>query len=264
MTGPTLSIGMSNYNYGRWIGEALDALLSQSLRPTEIILVDDASTDNSLDVIYKFAERYPIIRVIRNLKNMGIIRNSERVLRMVRGEYYYGAASDDRVLPGFFEKSVRLLIDHPQAGLCCSDPVYFEDGTGRVRCVRLGISDRPRCFSPDEVVALLRAKPFPIAGHTTVIRRSALAETGYMVPELKWHYDWFSCYTIVFRYGMCYTPERLASLRVHPNAYNRGMRSRSERRQVSEHLLALLESAEYADVRAAFRSSGILDRKSVV
>jgi len=51
---PTLSVMMTNYNYGRYIAEALEAILTQSFQPKEVILVDDASTDNSIEVINEF------------------------------------------------------------------------------------------------------------------------------------------------------------------------------------------------------------------
>jgi glycosyltransferase involved in cell wall biosynthesis len=68
----TLSVIMVNYNHGKFIGEALDAILSQSYRPMEIIVIDDASTDNSLEIIQQFVRRDLIIRLIRREKNMGV------------------------------------------------------------------------------------------------------------------------------------------------------------------------------------------------
>ena len=57
MSRPTLSVGMPNYNHGHLIGRALDAIVAQSRPPDELIIVDDASTDRSLEVIESYAKR---------------------------------------------------------------------------------------------------------------------------------------------------------------------------------------------------------------
>ena len=123
MTSPTLSVITANYNHAHLIGEALDAILRQSLRPLELIVVDDGSTDNSVEVIERFARRDTTIRLVRNERNMGAQLTSNRGLQHASGAYMYFAAADDRILPGFFEKSIALLTQYPQAGLCCCAPL---------------------------------------------------------------------------------------------------------------------------------------------
>ena len=108
MTKSSLSVIMPNYNYANYIGEALNAILTQSFRPTEIIIVDDGSTDNSVAIIKEYMKNYSNIRLIQNEKNMGINYSNTLGLKKATGEYIYGCASDDRILPGFFEKSMEL------------------------------------------------------------------------------------------------------------------------------------------------------------
>ena len=108
---PTLSVLVNNYNYARFIGEALEAILNQSYRPSEVIVVDDASIDNSVEIIQQFVKRDPIVHLIKNEKNMGIFYNLNKFFSIASGEYVYLAGSDDRILPGFFEKSMKLLVN---------------------------------------------------------------------------------------------------------------------------------------------------------
>jgi glycosyltransferase involved in cell wall biosynthesis len=65
MSNTTISVVLPNYNHAEYIGEALEAILSQSVRPKEVIVVDDNSTDGSIAVIEKFLRRDSIIRLIR-------------------------------------------------------------------------------------------------------------------------------------------------------------------------------------------------------
>src|SRR4051812_48179920 len=145
---PSLSVIMPNYNHARFLPGALQAVLDQSVRPKEILLVDDASTDDSVAVIERFAERHPVIRFHRNERNLGVVANIRRMLEMATGDYVVGCACDDRVLPGFFEKSLTLLGQHPGAGLCSSlSLVMNEAGEMKGLLPSVLASDRP-CFLP--------------------------------------------------------------------------------------------------------------------
>ncbi|MEW6419823.1 MAG: glycosyltransferase [Nitrospirota bacterium] len=257
MSKPTLSVIMPNYNHAHYIREALEAILSQSYRPLEVIVVDDASTDNSVEIIEQFVKRGPIVRLIKNEKNMGAVHTAQKLLNFARGGYIYGASADDKILPGFFEKSMNLLSQYPQAGLCCSDPVFFDDKTGVISENRFRVSSTPCFFSPDAIVKLIKKTPFWIAGHTSIIKRTSFLETGGLIPELKWHCDWFAILVIAFRYGICYIPEPLASLRVHPNSYSK-VRDWPFQREVLTHLITLLKSPAYRDVLPYFQRSGVM------
>jgi len=182
---------------------------------------------------------------------------TQQVLSMVTGDYIYAGAADDKVLPGFFEQSMSLLAQYPQAGLCCSDPARFDGHTGIVSENRLHWSDKHRYFSPDELAKQIRGGY--IAGHTSIIKQSALLEAGGLIPELKWHCDWFAQLVIGFGYGICYIPEPLATMRVMPNSYSAsGRREWSAQREVLNHLLRLLKSPDYRDVLPYFVRGGVM------
>src|SRR2546422_7177434 len=100
MARPTVSVVMTNYNYKRFLPEALAAIVQQSYRPHEILIIDDASTDDSVEIIKQFQREHSNIRLIRNDRNMGVLHNANVLFKMAAGDYVYGAASDDRILPG--------------------------------------------------------------------------------------------------------------------------------------------------------------------
>lgn len=253
----TLSVIMANYNHSCFIGEALEAILSQSFRPLEVIVVDDGSTDDSVAIIEQFARRDPIIRLVRNDRNRGAVFSQSRALSMASGDYICGASADDRILPGFFEKSMSLLARYPQAGLCCSYPTALDDRTGVVHENRLYWSDGPRYFSPDELAEAIQGGY--IAGHTSIVKRSALLGVGGFISELRWHCDWFAMQVIGFRYGICHVPEPLAAIRVHSGSYSAsGRRDWSQQREVLNLLLRLLKSPDYRDVLPYFVQGSIM------
>ncbi|MFC1559518.1 glycosyltransferase family 2 protein [Candidatus Margulisiibacteriota bacterium] len=251
----TLSIVMANYNYDRYIGEALDAILCQSYSPHEVIVVDDASTDNSVTIVENLMEKHPNLRLLRNGKNMGALHALKKGLDIATGEYIYSAASDDKVLPGFFEKSMDLLKKYPQAGLCCADThIIGEKGFSEGE-VRPGFSSVPCYFSPTEAVNLVSSEAFtPILPHTAILRRSALDEAGGYREDLKGTCDTFAHHVIIFRNGFCYVPEVLATVRFHSaqNMLGRAVKPRLERELVETQIKAIKNPA-YSDVLPLFK-----------
>ena len=69
MSPPTLSVIISNYNDAEFLPQFLQSVVDQSIQPDEIIIIDDASTDNSVEILEEFAQKHPIVKFIRNTTN---------------------------------------------------------------------------------------------------------------------------------------------------------------------------------------------------
>lgn len=258
MSAASLSVIVPNYNHARYIGAALRAMLSQSVPPKEIIVVDDGSTDNSMQILESLARTERTLRVVPNERNRGAIFSTNRGLGLATGDCVYFASADDRVLPGLFEKNLALLARHPNAALCCADfVVYFDADTPILRKFHRGT--RPAYYAPAELAAIIRNEGTYIPGASTVVRRSALLELGGYPPGLEGHCDWFAYLALGFRHGICYVPEPLAAYRrgLPGNLSSQAKKWSIQRRQI-EHLLSLLKSPAYRDVLPLFRSSGSL------
>lgn len=247
-----VSAVMPNYNDAATIGESLTALLDQSLTSLEIIVVDDASTDNSVDVISEFARRDRRVRMVRRERNEGPIVAQLTGFALATGKYILGPSADDAILPGFLETMVAHLEASPAAVALC-DIVCPANPEWNLLA---GISDTPVSLMPHELVAAIRKRPFVLGGEGTLVRRSAYKEAGWLVPELRWMADYFAVHVAAFRHGLCYVPKPLHSMRV-PEYSNSGSRTAAHR-QATLTLLALLTRDEYRDVRPAFVRSGAL------
>jgi glycosyltransferase involved in cell wall biosynthesis len=258
MSDPGISVIVPNYNHGQFLPRSLSALANQSVPPTEIIVVDDASTDNSLAVLGALAEQHPRLRVCANERNLGVQRTMNRGLELAHGEYVFFSAADDEVRPGLFDQSLRLLRAHPEAGLCSGLVEWRCAATGLVWLMGTRMPRRAGYLSPDEMIALGRRGRLMISGPCAVFRKSALVAAGGWLPELRWFCDFFGAYVVGFRHGMCHVPHVLANFNLSPTSYYHTARSRGERREVLDRMLQLLESPAYADVAPALRASGLL------
>src|SRR5258708_5896863 len=114
MADPWISAVVPNFNHAQYLPRSIGALLNQPLLPCEIIVVDDASTDNSLEVLKDLASKHPLIRVLPNEKNMGVNASMNRGMAQTRGDYVLFTAADDEVRPGVFEHHTRMIRAHPQ------------------------------------------------------------------------------------------------------------------------------------------------------
>lgn len=210
-----LSVIIPNYNHGRYLPLALEAIVQQSYQPFEVIIIDDGSTDNSRDIIKNYQTKYPYIRSYFNEKNMGAAYTSELLLQMVRGDYIYASASDDFILPHFFSKSMSLLCANPFAGLCSSlrnriDPHGNKIGIEPSIVAKHSASYLP----PEEVKKRLVLHGTWILASTTIYRKKALLEAGGFIKGLHSFSDGLITKVIALKYGACYVPEVLTTKRV--------------------------------------------------
>jgi glycosyltransferase involved in cell wall biosynthesis len=253
---PRLTVVVPNYNHAAFLPTCLDAVLNQSAQPFEVIVIDDASTDNSLAVIEEFAARHPNIRVFRNDQNRGVVFTMNRGLELARSEYVFFTAADDEVAPGLFEKSLRLLAENPAAALACTISEWRE---GRLKWhMAAGMARQPCFLSPADLIGLGRAGKLAIVSHSAIMRKEALVGAGGFIPELRWHSDWFATYITGFRHGLCFVPQVLSQVNIQPKSYYKSGRRKDEHQQVLRRILELLNSEACADVRPRIRDSAAL------
>ncbi|ULP71854.1 Spore coat polysaccharide biosynthesis protein SpsA [Nodularia sphaerocarpa UHCC 0038] len=117
---PKVSIGLPVYNGERFIKAALDSLLAQTFEDFELIISDNASTDNTEEICRAYAAQDKRIRYYRNHSNLGCSVNFNRVFELSVGEYFKWAAYDDLHAPDFLRKSVEVLDNNPKVVLCHS------------------------------------------------------------------------------------------------------------------------------------------------
>ena len=243
--GTSLSVVLPNFNHARYLPRAISALLSQELRPSEIILVDDASTDDSLAVINRFAAETPLIRVVINSRNLGVNNCLNRGLTLARNRYVYFAAADDWVLSGFFSCAVAILEDHPTAGLACGEARLIDGTSGRPLGIRPPVRplNRTGLLEPERACAFLaRADNWSLTG-STIFRREAVVWAGGFDEQLGSFADGFVARKIALTYGFCFIPRVVATWVIYSNSFSRQTALDVERaQQLLEHIGARLST----------------------
>lgn len=249
MTKPTLSVGMGNFNHGRYLRTAIESVLSQEYQPIEFIIVDDASTDNSMEILEEYQERNTIVRILSNEHNMGVLYNSKKITDMISGDYYYEMAADDMVLPGFFEKAMNMLHRFPNAGLCSGLHRMMDAKGNDVGPFRSPIiSSRAAFFSPEECQKLFLRYGTWISGNTAIYKVDAFLKTGGFLPELEFFTDSFTTLAISMFCGACFIPEYFSSFRISEEGFSQTMLRDSKKMVQLSNLVNDLACQQYAHV----------------
>jgi glycosyltransferase involved in cell wall biosynthesis len=113
MTAPKVSIGMPVFNGARTLRESIASVADQTYTDFELIISDNASTDETADICREIARRDARILYQRHATNVGAAANFNHVFRQSRGEYFKWMAADDLIHPRFLERTVKVLDEAP-------------------------------------------------------------------------------------------------------------------------------------------------------
>ena len=123
-----VSVAMCTFNGARFVEAQLESILAQSRVPDEIILCDDGSTDGTIDVATKVAQKYPHkIRIIRNERRLRFCRNFESAVRLATGDIVFLSDQDDVWFPDKVASMLRLFVEDPHMVLVYSDAILTNE-----------------------------------------------------------------------------------------------------------------------------------------
>jgi len=112
---PRVSIALPVYNGAKTIGASLDSALAQTYEDFELVVVDNASTDGTVEIVEAYDDSR--VRLFRNPRNLGFLPNHNRSFECSRGELIKPLHADDRLMPHCVERMVEVIDRHPEVGL---------------------------------------------------------------------------------------------------------------------------------------------------
>ena len=124
---PKVSIIVPVYNEEEYVSTCLLSLINQTLDDIEIILIDDNSTDNSLNILLDYARKYPNIKVYHNEKNIGQGASRNRGLSLATGEYIGFVDSDDYIRNTMYEDMYKSVLNNNYPELVTTDILFVKD-----------------------------------------------------------------------------------------------------------------------------------------
>jgi glycosyltransferase involved in cell wall biosynthesis len=191
---PTVSVIIPNYNHQAYLGRALNSVCSQDVPPLEVLVLDDCSTDNSVQVIQTFVDKYPFVKLIRyREKSADWLRAWSEHLPLLKGDYVVGLGADDALVPGFFRAATDLLRNNPGTGVVFAN-WYVLTPQGQIKgmftsgvsqeCVLRGESlQRQLCRMGEMLPGQLFKPDLFECGIASMIRRDAIL----WLHEMRWY-----------------------------------------------------------------------------
>ncbi len=225
---PSVSVIIRTYNQPALLKEAIESVLNQTLMPAEIIVVDDASTRETPQMMAAY-DGHKMVRYVRLEENQGMLKTGQIGLEKSAGDYIAFLDHDDLWLPRHLELCVGALQSKPGAAL-----VFTRYGLVDLHGRMLVEEVRERALGASPFETLLFKKVIATPSRS-VYSRSALLELGGIQPIL-WDWVYPSLLTAKFPEGVLHLSERTALFRLH------GAQSYS---QPGKLLNSLLESTEY-------------------
>jgi glycosyltransferase involved in cell wall biosynthesis len=238
---PMVSVCIASYNHARFLPATLESFLGQTFRDFEIIVVDDGSTDDSLEILESYARKYhEIMRVFTHSgrRNLGISVTFNVAIKEARGVYWCTHGSDDVSYPDRLERQVAFLESHPDVGwvygvadlmtkegaplrLLESDPVVgwmcrLADSIAKVERPLQGQFKGQFGWDLSAFPNLVERLMFgnAIAALTTMVRRKCVIEVGPFEPGLIYS-DWEFWVRLAARYRPAFLPGAVAKYRIH-------------------------------------------------
>jgi glycosyltransferase involved in cell wall biosynthesis len=217
---PSVTLVVPNYNHARYLAESLGSIAAQTHAPDQVLIIDDASTDDSLAVISRFVADNPTWRLIRHAKNTGVVPGQNESIRLVDTDWIGFLGADDALHPTYLERTLAQAAHFPQAGLICACAEII--GMSEARAMRPAILPirQPAFLEPADLRKSLLVGDNYLSGTVSLYRRSALAAVGGFDEKLGSFADGFRARQLALTFGVFFLPEILGYWRIHGLNYS--------------------------------------------
>lgn len=197
---------MATYNGQHYIREQLDSILEQTITPDEIVIVDDCSSDSTIEILKSYAKEHSgIIKIYQNEANLGYVKNFEKAISLCSFQYIALSDQDDIWMP----KKLEMLLNGIGDSLLIHSDAHIIDAEGNILQESYSISARKRTVLNYFDIVYFNS----ITGCTTLFKRELFSMTAPF-PVIMPH-DWWLGMVAVFSNSIEYCPDPLIMYRQH-------------------------------------------------
>jgi glycosyltransferase involved in cell wall biosynthesis len=200
-----VSIVVPSYNHKKYIKETILSILNQTYKNIELIVIDDGSSDGSIELLQDLQKNYSFQLIVR--ENKGLIKTLNEGLNLANGKYFCVVASDDIFLSNKIEVQVALMEKNTQYAFCFSKMNIIDDNSKFVKHLKA------KHAQSGDVFYKLYARNF-VTAPSVMLRRDILLEMGGYSDQFKVE-DYPLWLKISKKYKVGFINEYLVNYRIH-------------------------------------------------
>lgn len=222
---PLVSVIVPNYNHEKFLAQRLNSILNQTFQDFEITILDDCSTDGSINLIETYRHHPKVSQIIMNETNGGTpFRQWSKGIPLARGKYTWIAESDDYAEPALLEKLVEMAEQNENVGIAFCNSRWVDDTGAEGKSLSL-YSESFCKKGNDEIKTLLKFNTIQNAS-ATLIRTDLAKQNIAGIERYRSCGDWYLYIQILKKSNVCYTSEILNSFRwYHSNTSNQAQKN---------------------------------------
>lgn len=212
MATPLVSICIPSYNYAEYLPELLESVLQQTYAQIEVIVVDDCSTDNSVEIIKEYAAKDPRIRLYVNAVNLGMVGNWNYCVELAQGEYVKLFCADDVMEPTCIERQVWMLEQYQGVTLVTCGRLIADQQLQKIRIA--AYATKEKVFPGKEAINRCLFDGNYIGEPSATMFRKKDARRGFL-PQYSHLIDLEMWFHLLERGDLAVIPEPLFTFRQH-------------------------------------------------
>ena len=210
-----ITIITTSYNYAEYISQTIESVLAQTFSDWELIIVDDASSDNSVEIIKKYCDDKRI-KLICHDKNKGLKNAIKTALKYAKGEWVTFVESDDTITSDALEKRLRTKAD------IVFNSVNLVGDEDWVKEVQKQVDKTEKNLAkiefPSNIFKKFDTKNPVLTLSSVMIKRKLLTEELFDT-KTDALFDWWLYINLAYKNDFDYIPEKLTNWRIHDNSY---------------------------------------------
>lgn len=232
-----VSVIVTSYNYEKYIKDTIESVKNQTFDDWELIVIDDASEDMSVEIITKSAVSDRRVRTVVNDMNMGLEATLEKALKYASGKWIAVLESDDTWSPDYLAEKFKVILKNPDAAVIFND-VELVGNAGRMK------------FLAEENRRFLRSQKYPrnmfwdmnlqnriLTFSSVMIRKDLFDNVNWNTPSDRL-LDWWLYIQMAYGNKFYYLDKKLTNWRIHSDSY---INQKSSANCIMTNVLAMIE-----------------------
>lgn len=125
---PSVDVTIPNYNYGNYLRDCVESIITQGIKDLRILIMDNASEDNSVEVAQELSREYPCIEVLARKANVGLLASLNEGSDWAQSDYLISLSADDLLPPGALARAIAIMEKHDDVVAAFGKCLFFHNG----------------------------------------------------------------------------------------------------------------------------------------